>query len=132
MAEFTPQTEGAHRIDIQWSEQPLRQRYVRPLTREVYSIFFSSPFQVQVQPNFEPQKVVVDGPGVRNGIPASLETSFRIDTREAGVEHPEVLIKVNETDRSERLLTDDVALCRIPRVFWCLRKLSIIKMAPTR
>ena len=38
----------------------------------------------------------LDGPGIRNGIPASLETNFRIDTRDAGNENPEVLIKVNE------------------------------------
>ena len=54
----------------------------------------SSPFNVQVLPHFEPHKVIVDGPGIRNGIPASLETYFRIDTREAGFEHPDVLIKV--------------------------------------
>ncbi|CAF3895693.1 unnamed protein product, partial [Adineta steineri] len=77
VAEFTPQTEGPHRIDINWSDQPVRQ----------------SPFNVQVLPNFEPHKVIVDGPGTRNGIPASLETHFRIDTRDAGVEHPEVSIK---------------------------------------
>jgi hypothetical protein len=51
---------------------------------------------VQVLPYFEPHKVLVDGPGIRNGIPASLETFFRIDTREAGLEQPEVLIKVNK------------------------------------
>jgi len=27
VAEFTPQTEGSHRIDINWSDQPIRQRY---------------------------------------------------------------------------------------------------------
>ncbi len=51
---------------------------------------------MQVLPYFEPHKVLVDGPGIRNGIPASLETFFRIDTREAGLEQPEVLIKVNK------------------------------------
>jgi len=80
VAEFTPQNEGSHRIDIQWSGQSVRQ----------------SPLNVQVLPNFEPNKVVVDGPGITNGVPASLETSFRIDTREAGVEHPDVLIKNSE------------------------------------
>jgi hypothetical protein len=40
--------------------------------------------------------VIVDGPGVRNGIPASLETSFRIDTRDAGFEQPDISIKVNK------------------------------------
>jgi hypothetical protein len=60
-----------------------------------------SPFNVQVLPHFEPQRVIVDGPGIRNGIPASLETYFRIDTREAGFEHPDVLIKViNRLDLS--------------------------------
>jgi hypothetical protein len=51
-----------------------------------------SPFNVQVLPHFEPHKVIVDGPGIHSGIPASLETYFRIDTREAGFEHPDVLI----------------------------------------
>lgn len=37
----------------------------------------------------------MDGPGIRNGIPASLETSFRIDTRDAGLEQTDVSIKVN-------------------------------------
>ncbi|CAF1678100.1 unnamed protein product, partial [Adineta ricciae] len=77
VAEFTPQTEGPHRIDINWSDKPVRE----------------SPFNVQVLPSFEPQKVIVDGPGIRNGIPASLETSFRINTREAGLEQPDVSIK---------------------------------------
>lgn len=58
--------------------------------------FFSSPFNVQVLPNFEPHKVVVDGPGVRNGVPASLETSFRVDTRDAGVEQADISIKVRK------------------------------------
>jgi hypothetical protein len=26
VAEFTPQIEGPHRIDINWSDQPIRQR----------------------------------------------------------------------------------------------------------
>jgi len=26
-AEFTPQVEGSHRIDVKWSDQPVRQRY---------------------------------------------------------------------------------------------------------
>ncbi|CAF3564394.1 unnamed protein product [Adineta steineri] len=77
VAEFTPQIEGPHRIDINWSDQPILQ----------------SPFHVQVLPHFEPHKVIVDGPGIHSGIPASLETYFRIDTREAGFEHPDVLIK---------------------------------------
>ncbi len=63
---------------------------------EVNYVFFFlfSPFNVQVLPHFEPHKVIVDGPGIHNGIPASLETYFRIDTREAGFEHPDILIKV--------------------------------------
>jgi hypothetical protein len=59
---------------------------------------FLSPFNVQVLPSFEPHKVIVDGPGIRNGIPASLETHFRIDTREAGFEQPDVLIKVKKKE----------------------------------
>lgn len=64
-------------------------------------IWFYSPFNVQVLPHFEPHKVIVDGPGIRNGIPASLETYFRIDTREAGFEHPDVLIKVLRKKRKQ-------------------------------
>ncbi len=59
-----------------------------------------SPFNVQVLPHFEPHKVIVDGPGIHSGIPASLETYFRIDTREAGFEHPDVLIKVQKIEFS--------------------------------
>ncbi len=59
-----------------------------------------SPFNVQVLPHFEPHKVIVDGPGIHNGIPASLETYFRIDTRDAGFEHPDVLIKVKKNNKS--------------------------------
>lgn len=62
------------------------------------SIFYFSPFNVQVLPHFEPNRVIVDGPGIRNGIPASLETYFTIDTRDAGFEHPDVLIKVKSLD----------------------------------
>ena len=62
---------------------------------EVHRSSLFSPFNVQVLPHFEPGRVIVDGPGIRNGIPASLETYFRIDTREAGFEHPDVLIKVS-------------------------------------
>ncbi|CAM4756036.1 unnamed protein product [Rotaria magnacalcarata] len=77
VAEFTPQAEGPHRIDINWSDKPIPQ----------------SPFNIQVLPLFEPNKIIVDGPGIRNGIPASLETYFRIDTRDAGFEQPDILIK---------------------------------------
>ncbi len=62
----------------------------------IRNVSFSSPFNVQVLPHFEPHKVIVDGPGIHSGIPASLETYFRIDTREAGFEHPDVLIKVKK------------------------------------
>ena len=65
------------------------------ITKKIFIDRFFSPFNVQVLPHFEPHKVIVDGPGIRNGIPASLETYFRIDTREAGFEHPDVLIKVS-------------------------------------
>jgi hypothetical protein len=63
-------------------------------TQNLKKFISYSPFNVQVLPHFEPHKVLVDGPGIHNGIPASLETYFRIDTREAGFEHPDVLIKV--------------------------------------
>ena len=60
-----------------------------PTKQFFFFSYLTSPFNVHVLPNFEPNKVVVDGPGIRNGIPASLETSFRIDTREAGFEQPD-------------------------------------------
>ena len=107
IAEFTPQAEGPHRIDINWSDQPIRQRYIlffrilSKIKRVLIFVFFSSPFNVQVLPHFEPHKVIVDGPGIRNGIPASLETYFSIDTRNAGFEQPEVTIKVN-TDKKKQ------------------------------
>jgi hypothetical protein len=63
---------------------------------EISMYIFYSPFNVKVLPHFEPHKVIVDGPGIRNGLPASLETYFRVDTREAGVENLDVLIKVKE------------------------------------
>jgi hypothetical protein len=107
-AEFTPQAEGPHRIDINWSDQPIRQRYFLIVFKEnkmnLESVFFTSPYNVQVLPHFEPHKVIVDGPGIRNGIPASLETYFRIDTREAGFEQPDVSIKVNKKKKLFLLL----------------------------
>jgi len=69
--------------------------YLNTNVKFLFKYISSSPFNVQVLPHFEPHKVIVDGPGIHNGIPASLETYFRIDTREAGFEHPDVLIKVN-------------------------------------
>lgn len=38
VAEFTPQTEGLHRIDINWTDQPIRQRYVLILFKEKNNI----------------------------------------------------------------------------------------------
>ncbi|CAF1673300.1 unnamed protein product, partial [Didymodactylos carnosus] len=77
VAEFTPSSEGLHRVDIAWSDYPIAK----------------SPFNVQVFPHFEPHKVIVDGPGIRSGVPASLPTNFRVDTREAGFEHLDILVK---------------------------------------
>ncbi|CAF0854285.1 unnamed protein product, partial [Didymodactylos carnosus] len=77
VAEFTPTSEGLHRVDIAWSDHPIAK----------------SPFNVQVFPHFEPHKVIVDGPGIRSGVPASLPTNFRVDTRDAGFEHLDILIK---------------------------------------
>ena len=84
-------------------------------TEITYALDFISPFNVQVLPSFEPQKVVVDGPGIRNGIPASLETSFRIDTREAGLEQPDVSIKVMKI--TIIFLHDFTSVFRIPKAF---------------
>lgn len=99
VAKLTSQAEGPHRININWSDQAVPQRYdlfsfVK--INEISMYMFYSPFNVKVLPHFEPNKVTVDGPGICDGLPASLETYFRIDTREAGVENPNVLIKVKE------------------------------------
>ena len=90
----------------------------------------SSPFNVQVLPHFEPHKVIVDGPGIHSGIPASLETYFRIDTSEAGFEQPDVLIKVREKiDWNAFVLI--IILFRIPKVLSFHAKLLTIKMEHT-
>ncbi|CAF0910880.1 unnamed protein product [Didymodactylos carnosus] len=67
VAEFTSASEGQHRVDISWSDNPIPW----------------GPYNVQILPHFEPRKVIVDGPGIRSGVPASLPNNFRIDTREA-------------------------------------------------
>ena len=63
-----PNIEGPHILNALWGGVPIQQ----------------SPFHIKVLPKFEPEKVRVDGPGVRNGVPASLPANFNVDTTEAG------------------------------------------------
>ena len=44
---------------------------------------------------FDPSKVVVSGPGVENGIPASLPTYFVVDTTEAGDADLDIAVQVS-------------------------------------
>ena len=74
---IVPNIEGPHKIDVRWNGAPVP----------------NSPFQINVLPKFEPNKVKVDGPGVRHGISASLPASFIVDTREAGEANLEINIK---------------------------------------
>lgn len=45
----------------------------------------SSPFKVRVYPPPDASKVVVDGPGIRNGVQIGVETHFSIGTHHAGL-----------------------------------------------
>ena len=49
---------------------------------------------MRVLPGVDASKVKVTGPGVGNATPASLPTSFAIDTREAGTADLEVFVQV--------------------------------------
>ncbi len=74
---IVPNIEGPHKIDVRWNGAPVP----------------NSPFQINVLPKFEPNKVKVEGPGIRHGISASLPASFIVDTREAGEANLEINIK---------------------------------------
>lgn len=45
-------------------------------------------------PSFDPSKVIVSGPGVQSGIPASLPTAFLVDTTEAGDADLDIAVQV--------------------------------------
>lgn len=77
IASVIPNMEGPHRLDIRWNGAPVP----------------NSPFQFNVFPKFDPNKVRVEGPGVHDGIPASLPASFIVDTKEAGEANLDINIK---------------------------------------
>ena len=74
---IVPNMEGPHRLDVKWNGAPVQ----------------NSPFNINVLPKFEPYKVRVDGPGVHNGIPASLPVHFIVDTKDAGQANLDINIK---------------------------------------
>jgi filamin len=80
IATVLPSIEGPHRLDVKWDGASVP----------------NSPFQIQVFPKFDPNKVRVEGPGVHHGIPASLPASFIVDTKEAGEANLDINIKDSE------------------------------------
>ena len=49
----------------------------------------------KILPVFDASKVLVSGPGVENGIPASLPTAFLVDTTDAGDADLDIAVQVN-------------------------------------
>jgi filamin len=90
-ATVTPTSEGPHRIDCKWNGASIS----------------NCPMNVNVLPTFEPYKVKVDGAGIRNGVAASLATSFTIDTRDAGVASLDVSIKGPEGNLIQPRIEDN-------------------------
>ena len=72
-----PNIEGPHKLDVKWNNAPVH----------------NNPFGINVHPKFEPNKVRVEGSGVRHGIAASLPATFIVDTKEAGEANLDVNIK---------------------------------------
>lgn len=57
---------------------------------------FVSPFPVKVRPYAEPNKVKLSGPSLsEKGVPASIPTTVKIDTNEAGYGDLEVRVIVS-------------------------------------
>lgn len=54
-----------------------------------------SPFTQNVLPAHDASKVAVDGPGIEDGVPASLPTQFTVDTSDAGVADLDIAIQVH-------------------------------------
>ena len=80
VASVVPNMEGPHKLDVKWNGASIP----------------NSPFQLNVFPKFDPNKVRVEGPGVHHGIPASLPASFIVDTKEAGEAPLDINIKDSE------------------------------------
>lgn len=86
-----PNIEGPHKLDVKWNNAPIP----------------NSPFHINVLPKFEPHKVKVDGPGVRNGVHASLPATFVVDTKEAGEANLEINIKDPEGNLVQTRIEDN-------------------------
>ena len=54
-----------------------------------------SPFEQSILPAHDASKVKVSGPGIDDGVPASLPTEFTVDTTDAGVADLDVAIQVS-------------------------------------
>ncbi len=83
-----PNIEGPHELHAFWDGEPIN----------------GSPFFINVLPKFEAEKVRVDGPGVRNGVKASLPANFSVDTTEAG----EASLDINIRDPEGNLVNPRV------------------------
>lgn len=88
---IVPSIEGPHKLDVKWNGAPIH----------------NSPFNLNVLPRFEPNKVKVDGPGIRNGVPASLPATFVVDTREAGEANLDIHIKDPEGNLVQTRIEDN-------------------------
>ena len=53
-----------------------------------------SPFEQTILPAFDASKVTVSGPGIEDGVPASLPTEFTVDTSKAGVADLDIAVQV--------------------------------------
>lgn len=64
-----------------------------------------SPFAIKVRPIAEPEKVKLSGPSITDkGVPASLPTTIKIDTNDAGYGDLEVKVVVSKSDFSRFLV----------------------------
>jgi hypothetical protein len=137
VAEFTLQTEDAHRMDSRWSDQPLRQRYVLPSTRDLYRhrcirfsslVNFKSKFNRTSKLTKSLSTDLVFATVFRHQLkPRSVSTDVKPVS-----DLPTFWSKwIQQIDVDGRV-THRIDCCRILRVFWCLRKLSITRMARTK
>lgn len=53
-----------------------------------------SPFEQTILPSYDASKVTVSGPGVEDGVLASLPTEFTVDTSKAGIADLDVAVQV--------------------------------------
>jgi len=57
-------------------------------------VFYYSPFEQTVLPPHDASLVTVSGPGIEDGVAASLPTEFTVDTSKAGVADLDVAVQV--------------------------------------